>query len=1165
MKVSHFARLSCGTITAFLFLGFPVWASADLDSRLKHGIDLHIANHGSDSALAALRGVLHEAQALDHPDSVAMVKAVRELRNVFQSRGQLDSVDYYNSRTYSILLNLRPGQLEAAQNFCLEEARRLLGCGDKDRAKFFFNRAIAESLLIPPGATGDPRWACHNWGEYSYTIMKYQVAEKFFLRAIDEAVRMAGEYDWVTDEMVSRLGNFYNEMGRYPEALGLQWRDLNIRRHIYGEHSTKVAACLNNIAIVHKQRDMLDSAETLLSEALQICTASGDSTGKTTMTILGNFAETLERQGKYAEAESLYLTVLENRKDDLNRSLTALAQSELANFYRNIGRFRDATMMLEEALTIRKSLPTLQEHVIATNCADLARVYLEQADYVSAERLLRDATARHRSSVGANHPELANDLISLGKLLLIESRYVEAEAVLSEAQGLLKSIHSGPHTALADVLSDLAHVALAQGNYSLARERMEHSRQIRKQVLGENNPGYADALEDLANLQVSAGAIEEASKSADHCLRIRKSLLPGLDPGIAKCISLQARIDLKAGHFDRATHRYRKAIQSFRSIYGEIHPSLADASEGLSSALGKSGQNSEALAAAIEATTIRFRLFKQNAQVLSERSALAYVTALRNSCNLLLSTYFSNLNNEYQSEVAAIILQSKFLVTEEMKNLDRYDSQDTTAIRLREKLRLNRFRLAKLFVEGPKKTAITKYTRELDSLSKFAEELATRLSLLSKPQSEVELATLASLCHSIPESTLVVEYVKYTLDNEYVGSSSERYAALALQTSGLIQFSDLGDATALDELISEYQSHMNRISNQGFATKSDSEAFGVISRALSGYLLSPLSSNFGKFRDLILAPDGNISSVAFSALPHHGKYLVEHHNIRYVNTVRELKSVNTEISNTSCLLAIGDPDFDLASSESFASSSKDGAVTQGFRTRIRSNRSTCLAFDDLKLSRLPASSAEVNSIVTSWGESPTAIARVLSGTSATEEAFKALASNFNCIHIATHGFAIAPDCGSIAARLGTDKVHHDPLLLSGVYLAGANNAVQRSDFGLEDGILTASEIADLDLRRVNTVVLSSCESGLGALRDGEGVFGLTRAFRLAGVRTVISTLWKIPDEQTVELMAQVYDSRDNDFGSRISQIQRDLIKNAKNRGRTDHPFAWGSFIAVGDQ
>jgi len=199
----------------------------------------------------------------------------------------------------------------------------------------------------------------------------------------------------------------------------------------------------------------------------------------------------------------------------------------------------------------------------------------------------------------------------------------------------------------------------------------------------------------------------------------------------------------------------------------------------------------------------------------------------------------------------------------------------------------------------------------------------------------------------------------------------------------------------------------------------------------------------------------------------------------------------------------------------------------------------------------------------------------LSGRSATEAALKHRAAGARVLHLATHGFFLGgrcgsplaqpPDKGTLAPAAGPGDPGN-PLLLAGFALAGANRR-QAAGPDDEDGILTAEEIAALDLRGTEWAVLSGCDTGVGEVRAGEGVFGLRRAFQIAGARTVIMSLWRVNDEDTGRWMASVYEQR---FGrgagtmEAVRQATLEQLRRRRRAGSSTHPFYWGGFIAAGD-
>ena len=209
-------------------------------------------------------------------------------------------------------------------------------------------------------------------------------------------------------------------------------------------------------------------------------------------------------------------------------------------------------------------------------------------------------------------------------------------------------------------------------------------------------------------------------------------------------------------------------------------------------------------------------------------------------------------------------------------------------------------------------------------------------------------------------------------------------------------------------------------------------------------------------------------------------------------------------------------------------------------------------------------------------------ARVLVSNEASERVFKEEAPRHQVIHLATHGFFLGASCPSTTAGLRAvgglvsatgrtpqrlpEVVADSPLLLSGVALAGANRRASAGG-SEEDGILTAEEVSGLDLSGVRWAVLSACNTGVGEVRAGEGVFGLRRAFQIAGARTVIMSLWSVDDEATRVWMHALYDGRLNrrlGTAEAVRQASLSVLRDRRSAGQSTDPFYWAAFVAAGD-
>ncbi len=230
---------------------------------------------------------------------------------------------------------------------------------------------------------------------------------------------------------------------------------------------------------------------------------------------------------------------------------------------------------------------------------------------------------------------------------------------------------------------------------------------------------------------------------------------------------------------------------------------------------------------------------------------------------------------------------------------------------------------------------------------------------------------------------------------------------------------------------------------------------------------------------------------------------------------------------------------------------------------------------------LPAARREAEDVATLWrGTDPNV--DVLTGARASEAAFKREAPGRHYLHLATHGFFLGNDCADtvytgrgpdgmrgIGGRKGAKRqrvLPDNPLLLSGLALAGANQR-RPTRANPEDGILTADEVAALDLDGVEWAVLSACDTGVGEIKAGEGVFGLRRAFRVAGARTIIMSLWAVEDRAARAWMRPLYEGRLRDHLSTAEAVRRasrTVLAERRAKGLSTHPFYWAGFVAAGD-
>lgn len=442
------------------------------------------------------------------------------------------------------------------------------------------------------------------------------------------------------------------------------------------------------------------------------------------------------------------------------------------------------------------------------------------------------------------------------------------------------------------------------------------------------------------------------------------------------------------------------------------------------------------------------------------------------------------------------------------------------------------------------------------------------------------------------------------------------YAAFVVRSGDTQpQLIHLVDADVIDPLVARWRRElMVGLTAPGRQVQETEGKLRTLGVTLRQRVWDPIAAHVGDARRVFIVPDGALHLVSFAALPaESGRYLIDDGpTIHYLSAERDLAAHEASSPQRGeGWLAFGAPAFsdtplgaatlearlkptapmasgDIAVGPTLASA-VNGSSTQAFR----GTRSACGSFQSVRFGALAASRQEVREIEALWRQHAVASdiamgpAEALVAREASEETFKAFGPGQRVIHLATHGFFLGADCssaldgtrsvgglapaGGSRARPRTRQINRatppeSPLVLSGLAFAGANLRASASPEG-DDGILTAEEVASMDLDGVEWAVLSACDTGLGEIRAGEGVFGLRRAFQIAGVRTVIMSLWSVEDEATRQWMRALYEGRLQrhlDTADAVREAALSVLRERRAKGLSTHPFYWAAFVAAGD-
>jgi len=470
--------------------------------------------------------------------------------------------------------------------------------------------------------------------------------------------------------------------------------------------------------------------------------------------------------------------------------------------------------------------------------------------------------------------------------------------------------------------------------------------------------------------------------------------------------------------------------------------------------------------------------------------------------------------------------------------------------------------LARLVLGVPGKEGPEAYQKRIFDLTGQKEILEGQLSRLSQAfaqQRKTRIATTSDVASALPKGAILIEMARikdYDFKTSKWGAS--RYLAFVLSPGkgSDVSLVDLGEADNIDQKAAAFKKSLGN-------SKTLPDVLAEQSNDLYRLIFASLQSALGKSRQIFLSPDGSLNLIPIEVLrDDKGRYLIETHTFHYVSAGRDIAGYGMIKEKGQKTLLMGDPDFDLAAKQT---------AGENERPLTRSRQMQGLTF-----SRLPGTKEEVEAIAALLGRSN---CDTYTGETARESVLMQRNSP-RILHLATHGFFLSDQDWSslmddksrgitITAReapSGKKPVRiENPFLRAGLALAGANRSLAQE--GVTEGILTAEKILGLNLRGTDLVVLSACETGVGDVKNGEGVYGLRRAFTQAGAKSLVMSLWEVPDKETKELMVSFYKNLQSGKMNRVAALRSAALKQretVKARYGSDNPYYWGAFVFLGE-
>ncbi|MDX2189003.1 MAG: CHAT domain-containing protein [Bacteroidota bacterium] len=980
------------------------------------------------------------------------------------------------------------------------------------------------------------------------------------------APQLSGEnIDFV--KYLEQLASLYDLTDKYDKAIEQLKSASNEVSKYYGTENSTYATTKQKTADEYIKKGDFNQAESTINESVEIMkkVAGRENAANQTATYT-TLAKLYSTLGKYDEAEQALKKAKRSGKKAKFTGTTETSRSadELADFYIKNGRYNDAENLLDKALYLKTKRfgPNSRELIVSLN--QFAQLYLIKGNYSGAEKHIRKSFELSSKIFGDSSVKITEVLKLKEELYKKIGEFIKAEETSLHILAIQKKILGLNHIDLAATYANIALLKFyATNDPAVSIIFLNEAIRIVKANLGTDNPQYATQATKLATLYLETKKYEKADSLLNESNKTWVRLLGEKNVNTAEINYLQGIIYYRKGDMGVAEQKFIKARSFYKSIFSKSHPGYVKSSSQLAHTYFVNKNYGKANKIMDEILSIYIQYTKNYFPSLSFNEKSKYWNLIKDDFE-----FYNNLaikmNNggmiakmyNYTMSTKAILLSSSIKVRERIMNskdevlIERYNDWVAKKELLSSVISLS--------TETQKQIGID--VQQLEKEITFLEKELSESSELFASNADKKTFTWKDVKKSLKNDEYAIEIIRLRNFNTSFTDSIIYAALIVSEKSGKApEIVIIPEGKNLESKYLKY--YRNATKNQFDETSSYDNYWKLIKSKIQDSAL------------VFISADGVYNQVNLEALKSEsGTYAIDKNDFVLVSNTKDVvisrSRESQNIGNKAVLC--GNPTFYVDKQE--GQNNADGSRGVNFnstkdiklikKTDVISKEQQRDFRSNESISQLAGTEIEINQLNTFLTNQKWSIRKFM-GNNADEDSIKSIRSP-RVFHIATHGFFKEDVDKTETLGLSSTETEftQNPLLRSGLLLKGAGDVLKSNsilDLNSEKGVLTAYEAMNLNLDNTELVILSACETGLGEVQVGEGVFGLQRSFVVAGSNTVVMSLFKVNDEVTQKLMNIFYEKW------LISGDKRKAFSDAKKEIKKQYPqpIYWGSFVMSG--